>query len=66
VNLTWKVYGPDINEVYGGMQGTGGLEAVVMDAGGTATGVLNDYFGNGVATISGGSVTWSPTKVGSK
>ncbi len=22
----WKVYGPDINEVYGGLQGTGGLE----------------------------------------
>jgi RHS repeat-associated protein len=64
VNLTWKVYGPDLNGTYGALQGTGGLEAVVMDAGGAATGVLNDYFGNGVATISGGSVTWNPTKVG--
>jgi RHS repeat-associated protein len=60
----WKVYGPDLNGRYGGLQGTGGLEAVVMDAGGAATGVLNDYFGNGVATISGGSVTWNTTKVG--
>jgi RHS repeat-associated protein len=64
VNLTYKVYGPDINGTYGGLQGTGGLEATIMDAGGTATGVLNDFFGNGVATISGGSVTWNTTRVG--
>jgi RHS repeat-associated protein len=60
----WKVYGPDLNGVYGGMQGTGGLEATIMNGTGVATGVINDYFGNGVATISGGSVTWNPTKVG--
>jgi RHS repeat-associated protein len=60
----WKVYGPDLNGRYGGLQGTGGLEATILDADGTTTGVLNDNFGNGVATISGGSVTWSPTKVG--
>jgi RHS repeat-associated protein len=60
----WKVYGPDISGKFGGMQGTGGLEAVVMDAGGAATGVISDYFGNGVATISGGSVTWNTTRVG--
>ncbi len=64
----WKVYGPDMNGTYGGMQGTGGLEATVLDSGGTATGVLNDYFGNGVATITGtgssASVTWNTTHVG--
>jgi RHS repeat-associated protein len=60
----WKVYGPDLNGVYGGLQGTGGLEAVVMNSGGAATGIINDYFGNGVATISGGSVTWNTTRVG--
>jgi RHS repeat-associated protein len=60
----WKVYGPDLNGIYGGLQGTGGLEATILDANGTATGVLNDYFGNGVATISGGAVTWNTTKVG--
>jgi RHS repeat-associated protein len=60
----YKVYGPDLNGVYGGLQGTGGLEAVVMNSGGAATGVLNDYFGNGVATISGGAVTWNPTHCG--
>jgi len=61
----WKVYGPDLNGTYGGLQGTGGLEAVVMNSGGAATGVLNDYFGNGVATVSGGAVTWNTTHVAS-
>ncbi len=60
----WLVRGPDINGVFGGMQGTGGLEATILDAGGAATGILNDYFGNGVATISGGTVTWNTTKCG--
>jgi len=60
----WKVYGPDLNGRFGGLQGTGGLEAVVLDASGTTTGVINDQFGNGVATVSGGSVTWNTTRVG--
>jgi RHS repeat-associated protein len=60
----WKVYGPDLNGTFGGLQGTGGLEATIMNGTGAATGVLNDYFGNDVATISGGSVTWNTTKVG--
>src|SRR5580704_7099949 len=64
----WKVYGPDMDGVFGSFQGTGGLEATVLDSGGAATGVLNDYFGNGVATITGtgssASVTWNTTHVG--
>jgi RHS repeat-associated protein len=44
------------------------LEAVILDADGTATGVINDQFGNGVATVSGtgsgASVTWNTTRVG--
>jgi RHS repeat-associated protein len=60
----YKVYGPDLNGSYGGLQGTGGLEATIMNGTGAATGAINDYFGNGVATISGGSVTWNTTKVG--
>jgi RHS repeat-associated protein len=60
----WKVYGPDLNERFGGLQGTGGLEAVIVDGTGATTGVLNDYFGNGVATISSGTVTWNATKTG--
>jgi RHS repeat-associated protein len=64
----WKVYGPDLNGRFGGLQGTGGLEAVILDADGTTTGVINDQFGNGVATVtgtgSGASVTWNTTRVG--
>ena len=64
----WKVYGPDLNGKYGGLQGTGGLEAVILDADGTTTGVINDQFGNGVATVTGtgssASVTWNTTRVG--
>jgi RHS repeat-associated protein len=61
---SWKVYGPDLNGRFGGLQGTGGLEAVILDANGTTTGVINDQFGNGVATVSGGTVTWNTTRVG--
>ncbi len=62
--MYWKVYGPDLNGRFGGLQGTGGLETVILDADGTATGVINDQFGNGVATVSGGTVTWNTTRVG--
>jgi hypothetical protein len=51
--MIWKVYGPDLNGRFGGLQGTGGLEAVILDADGTTTGVINDQFGNGVASVSG-------------
>jgi RHS repeat-associated protein len=37
---------------------------VILDADGTTTGVINDQFGNGVASVSGGSVTWYTTRVG--
>ncbi len=64
----WKVNTIDTNERYGGMQGTGGLEAIILDAGGTTTGILNDFNGNGVATISGtgsnATVTWNTTHTG--
>jgi RHS repeat-associated protein len=60
----WKVYGPDLDGRYGSLQGTGGLEATILDAGGATQGVVNDQFGNGVATVSGGSVSWNATRVG--
>ncbi len=65
---TWKVFGPDANGRFGSLQGTGGLEAVILDASGTTTGVINDQFGNGVATVTGtggsATVTWNTTRVG--
>ncbi|MBW8780720.1 MAG: hypothetical protein JF599_02365 [Verrucomicrobia bacterium] len=60
----WKVYGPDLNGRFGGLQGTGGLEATILDADGTAKGVLGDAFGNGVASVTAGAISWFPTRVG--
>ena len=60
----WKVYGPDLNGHFGSLQGTGGLEATILDSGGTTQGVINDQFGNGVASVSGSTVSWFATRVG--
>ncbi len=60
----WKVYGPDLNGRFGGLQGTGGLEATIVDSSRATKGVINDRFGNVVAAISGSTVTWSATHMG--
>jgi RHS repeat-associated protein len=60
----WKVYGPDLNGRFGALNGTGGLEATILDADGTVKAVVTDAFGNGVATVTGSVVTWSPTRMG--
>ncbi|MBS0631903.1 MAG: hypothetical protein JSS11_08320 [Verrucomicrobia bacterium] len=59
----WKVYGPDLNGRYGSLQGTGGLEATVIESSGTTKGVINDLSGNGVASVSAGVVSWFNTRV---
>ncbi len=56
---TWKVYGPDLSGAYGAMQGIGGAEGAIREIDGVTEGLLNDYFGNAVATISGGQVNWN-------
>jgi hypothetical protein len=53
----WKVYGPDLNGRYGGLQGTGGLEATIVDSSKATKGVINDQFGNGVASVTGSTGT---------
>jgi len=35
-----------------------------LDSGGTTLGVINDQFGNGVASVTGSTVTWFATRVG--
>ena len=60
----WKVYGPDLNGRFGGLQGTGGFEATILDADGTSKGVINDQFGNGVGSVSGSTVSWFTTRSG--
>ena len=44
--VSWKVYGPDMSGAYGGLQGLGGLEAVI-GSDGVTRGMVSDWFGNG-------------------
>ncbi|MFA5190415.1 MAG: DUF6531 domain-containing protein [Verrucomicrobiia bacterium] len=61
----WKMYGPDLDGVYGGLQGIGGLEAVINQSDGVVTPVVNDAFGNAVASVTNSTVVvWNPTRVG--
>lgn len=57
--MTWKFYGPDVNGAYGGMQGVGGLEAVVNGPE-LSSPVVSDARGNGYAVYSQNqaSLTW--------
>jgi RHS repeat-associated protein len=59
----WKVYGPDANGVYGGLQGIGGLEAVLEESTGSCKGALNDLQGNVIGAIYAGSVHWNSVHV---
>ena len=59
---TWKLYGPDLNGQYGGMNGVGGLE-------GTQTGLgafqptVSDARGNILGSVTNGlSVSWNPSR----
>ena len=60
----WKVMGPDLDGNYGGLNGVGGLEATLSETGGATTPVLNDYWGNVPATITGTQADWSSLRVG--
>jgi RHS repeat-associated protein len=48
--MFWKLHGPDLNGAYGGMQGTGGLEAVLEEIasppGVTVEHTLRDFYGH--------------------
>lgn len=58
-----KLYGPDLDGVYGGLQGIGGLEATIKQSDGSVTPVVSDAFGNVVASV-GTNVSWNVTRVG--
>ena len=60
---TWKLYGPDLNGVYGGMNGIGGLEGV-GPAPGQFVPVIADARGNihGEISLTNGLV-WFPSRV---
>jgi RHS repeat-associated protein len=58
----WKVYGPDLDGRYGGLNGTGGLEAVYNQSTSTATYVLSDTYGHGEGVLNGTTFTWNPSQ----
>ncbi len=65
---TWKIYGPDMNGVYGGLQGIGGLEATVNNTTLEVSVSITNAFGHIVAytePVSGGNdnLTWNETLV---
>jgi len=58
----WKVYGPDLDGRYGGLNGAGGLEAVYNQSTSTATYLLNDTYGHGEGVLNGTTFTWNPSQ----
>ena len=67
IQTVWKLYGPDLDGKYGGLNGTGGFEGVspylnVFDP------VISDARGNVLAEVTNGVVSWTlarPTAYGS-
>ena len=62
---TWKTFGPDASGGYGGMQGVGGLETLWQYPQSYSAGVLQDYFGNILGSITNGTVSWNSTRFSS-
>jgi hypothetical protein len=58
----WLVHRPDVNGRYGGLQGAGGLDAVVNDGTSVATGIVSDIYGHTEATITGSALTWNSVR----
>jgi YD repeat-containing protein len=62
--VTWKAYGPDLNGVYGGMNGIGGFEAIVPGPH-LYCPLIGDAQGNVLAVydLRHGGVTYYPSRV---
>jgi len=58
IQTMWKLYGPDLNGTYGGMNGTGGLEGVSPYLN-TFNPVLSDARGNVLAEVTNGVASWA-------
>jgi RHS repeat-associated protein len=63
--FTIESYGPDINGAYGGMQGLGGLDSVNHFGETYSTAVVQDFFGNAIATVANGAISWAPARFSS-
>jgi RHS repeat-associated protein len=57
----WKLYGPDLNGKYGGLNGTGGFDAVspylnLFDP------TISDFRGNIIGVVTNGIIAWNPAR----
>ena len=57
----WKLHGPDLNGVYGGLNGTGGFEAVSPYLNQFYP-TVSDFRGNILGVITNGVVSWNPSR----
>ncbi len=58
---TWKLMGPDLNGVYGGMNGTGGFEAVAPGLS-AFNPTISDARGNILGSVTNGAVVWNTAR----
>ena len=61
ITTEWKLYGPDLNGRYGGLNGTGGFEAVspyltLFEP------VISDFRGNILGVVTNSAVSWNPAR----
>jgi YD repeat-containing protein len=57
----WKLYGPDLNGRYGGLNGVGGLDGVSPYLN-TFNSLISDFRGNLLAEVTNNTVVWSPAR----
>jgi RHS repeat-associated protein len=61
IQTVWKLYGPDLNGVYGGANGTGGLEGVSPYQN-LFNPVISDLRGNVLAEVTNGVASWTSAR----
>ncbi|MDR3561785.1 MAG: RHS repeat-associated core domain-containing protein, partial [Negativicutes bacterium] len=57
----WKLYGPDLNGKYGGLNGTGGFEAVSPYLN-LFEPTISDFRGNILGVVTNSTVQWNPAR----
>jgi len=57
----WKLYGPDLNGRYGGLNGTGAFDAVSPYLN-LFNPVISDFRGNILGVVTNGVVSWNPAR----
>jgi len=60
-NTEWKLYGPDMNGKYGGLNGTGGFDAA-SEGSNLFSPTISDMRGNILAVVTNGVAAWNPAR----